>query len=243
MAAISVTLHAVVLGYLTTQAFRPAALPPPASTERLIPLDLAPRPLLRDEAPRAPAQSAAPVETARSAAAVAAPSSVAGPRIPRREEDEDQAAPSARLAAPAPAGTPPATAEAWRFRPEGRNDAVARSLRQGIPGCRMLRGRMSAAEQAACDDQFNQAAGRAAPIRGTGNPERDARFAAEGARELRRYEMRRRPLSGGVGVVGPGDCPGSNFGMGCAGAHLSDVPGVDMRQGATTTHNPSQRAP
>ncbi|MDI6623150.1 MAG: hypothetical protein QME55_00335, partial [Brevundimonas sp.] len=54
----------------------------------------------------------------------------------------------------------------------------------------------------------------------TGNPERDARFAREGARALAGYEARRRPLSGGIGVVGPQEGPGSNFGMGVAGAHL-----------------------
>ena len=34
--------------------------------------------------------------------------------------------------------------------------------------------------------------------------------------------------------MGPSDCVGSNLGTGCAGAHLGDRPGVDMRQGATT---------
>ncbi|WP_292049449.1 hypothetical protein, partial [Brevundimonas sp. UBA5718] len=55
------------------------------------------------------------------------------------------------------------------------------------------------------------------------------------------WEMMNRPLSGGVGVVGPGDCPGSNFGTGCAGAHLGDVPGVEMRQGAESTINRGER--
>ena len=46
-------------------------------------------------------------------------------------------------------------------------------------------------------------------------------FAREGARRLAEWEARRRPLSGGVGVVGPADCVGSNFGTGCAGAHAA----------------------
>jgi hypothetical protein len=81
----------------------------------------------------------------------------------------------------------------------------------------------------------------AAPITGTGNPERDAAFARQGARRLAEWEMMNRPLSGGVGVVGPADCIGSNFGTGCAGAHLGDVPGVDMRQGAESTINRGER--
>ena len=47
---------------------------------------------------------------------------------------------------------------------------------------------------------------------------------------MQRYEAQRRPLSGGVGVMPPQECPGSNFGVGCAGAHLDP----SMRQGATT---------
>ena len=54
------------------------------------------------------------------------------------------------------------------------------------------------------------------------------------AAQTRLAAAQRAPLSGGTGVVGPGDCPGSNLGMGCAGAHLRDVPGVDVRQGAET---------
>ncbi|MDQ7811442.1 hypothetical protein, partial [Brevundimonas sp.] len=79
---------------------------------------------------------------------------------------------------------------------------------------------LSAAERAVCDDRLGARAAAAAPIQGTGNPERDARFAREGARALAGYEARRRPLSGGIGVVGPQEGPGSNFGMGVAGAHL-----------------------
>ena len=69
-----------------------------------------------------------------------------------------------------------------------------------------------------------------AAINGTGNAARDGRFAREGAREMQRYEAQRRPLSGGAGVMPPQECPGSNFGVGCAGAHLDP----SMRQGATT---------
>lgn len=240
--AASMALHALVLGYLALRTFEAPALRDQMVPQVAIPIDLTPRPLLKDEAPRPPATAVSVVETLAPPLASASPLALPSGH---EKEDEDQtpAAPTGRLAAAAPAGTPAPPTDAWQVRRETLNDAIARSLRQGVPGCRMMWSRLSAAEQALCDSRFNEAAGRAAPLRGTGNPERDARFAAEGARELRRYEQQRRPLAGGVGVVGPGDCPGSNLGMGCAGAHLPDVPGVDMRQGARTTHTPSQGPP
>ena len=240
--AASVALHVAVLGYMALRNFEAPALPGLSTPVTVIPVELVPRPLLKDEAPREPAPAAA-TETLAPAASAAAPVLVPPRGRDKQDEDQTPAAPAGRVAAAAPDGTPAPPSGAWQVRRETLNDAIARSLRQGVPGCRMMRDRLSAAEQVQCDSRFNEAAGRAAPLRGTGNPERDARFAAEGARELRRYEQRRRPLAGGTGVVGPGDCPGSNLGMGCAGAHLPDVPGVDMRQGARTTHTPSQGPP
>jgi hypothetical protein len=101
-------------------------------------------------------------------------------------------------------------------------DRVGRGLRTRGPGC-ATPGLLSAAERAICDDRFGQRAAAAAPVAGTGNPERDARFAREGAQRLADYDRRRRPLSGRPGVTLPDDCGGSNasnLGFGCAGAHL-----------------------
>ena len=100
-----------------------------------------------------------------------------------------------------------------------RLDRIAQGLRTSPVGC-AAGAVLSAAERAVCDDRFGQRAATARPIEGTGNPERDAGFAREGARRLREYETRRRPLAGGSGNVGPQDGPGSNFGIGVAGAHL-----------------------
>lgn len=73
----------------------------------------------------------------------------------------------------------------------------APSLR--APSLRALcRGRLdllTAQQQAACDNQFAQTAARATRIAGTVNPERDARFAAEGDAALDAYERRRAPLN------------------------------------------------
>lgn len=242
LVAASVALHVAVLGYMALRNFDAPVLSGLAPAERIVPLDLTPRPLLENEQPREPA----PARSAETLApATAAASLLVLPRGREKDEEEDAPpSPSGRLAATAPSDAPPPPAGAWQVQPETLRAAIARSLRQGIPGCRMMREQLTAAEQALCDGRFNEAAGRAAPIEGTGrrNAERDARFAAEGARELRRYEMMRRPLTGGVGVVGPADCVGSNLGVGCAGAHLPDVPGVDMRQGARTTHNGGRRS-
>jgi hypothetical protein len=103
-------------------------------------------------------------------------------------------------------------------------------------------GRLSAGEQALCDERFNEAAARAGPpgprTLNASEARREAGFARDGAQALAQYEARRRPLSGGVGIVGPGDCPGSNLGLGCAGAHLDPA----LRQGATTVGNPGLRS-
>lgn len=239
LVAASLALHVAVLGYMALRNFDAPDLPDAAEPQWAIPLDLTPRPLLEDERPREPAPARAAEAPAPATATAASP--LALPRGREKEEEDQPPAPTGRIAAPAPSDAPAPPAGAWQVQPESLRGAIARSLRQGIPGCRNMRDQLNAAERALCDGRFNEAAGRAAPIRGTGDAERDAGFAAEGAREMRRYEARRRPLSGGTGVVGPGDCPGSNLGMGCAGAHLPDVPGVDMRQGARTTHNGGQR--
>lgn len=155
-----------------------------------------------------------------------------------RDETEDEEEERRRLEAlrlpfrpsPADQGVDPQ----WRVSPDATGDQVARALRASGLACSRPRSEMTAAQRAACDDRFAGSADAPA-IRGTGDPERDAAFERQGRANIARYEAQRAPLSGGTGVVGPGDCPGSNLGMGCAGAHLPDVPGVDMRQGAETT--------
>lgn len=221
--AASAALHLAILWPLAlrwTEAER--ALPAP--TDAPILLDITPRPLLRDEQPREPV-FARPTP-------VTAPAAGARPDAPRmRVRDEEDAA--ATTATSPRAGAPAvAVPRDWTVREDTLGDRVARALGNSVVGCRMRDGRMSALEQADCDESFGRAAARAAPITGSGDARRDARFAAEGARALAQYEARRAPLAGGVGVVGPADCVGSNFGAGCAGAHLPAVPGVDMRQGA-----------
>jgi len=202
-------------------------------------LDIEPRPLLPDERPRLPTTATPDVEPA------AAPASSAAPSV-RASAAETQAVPRPaplrpRLAAPTPPGAPP-PGDVWRVDPANRSGAMARSLRQGLPGCASP-DLLNEMERRHCRDEFARRGENAAPITGSGNPQLDAAFAREGARRLAEWEQRRRPLSGGVGVVGPADCVGSNFGTGCAGAQLPDVPGVDMRQGAETTINPGERRP
>lgn len=228
LVAASVLLHVAALGWMSWQALGLDGRYARPADDTLILIQIEPRPLLRGERLRPPATApaATPNLTAPTQRITAAP----------------PAPPAPRLVEPAP--DIPTPDDPWRVRPDqvpgGMVDGVGRALRGGV-GCRQSYDRLSAAEQAACDQRTVAAADRAAPVTGSGDARRDARFNAQGARALAEYEARRRPLSGGTGVLTPADCPGSNFGTGCAGAHQPDVPGVDMRQGATTVHNGGQR--
>ena len=226
---VSVLLHAAALGWLSWQVLglddrfvRPVE-------DRLVLVTIEPRPLLTGERPRTPA--------------FARPDAPSPAAVERAVATTPPAPPSPRLVEAVPDIATPD--DPWRVRadqtPGGMADGIGRSLRGGV-GCRRNYDRLSAAEQAACDERSAAAADRAAPIVGSGDARRDAVFAAQGARALAEYQARRRPLSGGTGVLTAADCPGSNFGTGCAGAHMPNVPGVDMRQGATTTHNGGQRS-
>ncbi len=209
--AASLFLHAGLLAFFGLRTMSPGSsiVPDPIPT---IYVQLEPRPLLADETPRQPV-------AARQIEAPPLARAVTTPNLRDEDEDETPAPPSPRLAAPAPGAPPAPASSAWAVRPRTLGDRIGQGLRTSPVGC-AAGAVLSAAERAICDDRFGQRAATARPIEGTGNPERDARFAREGARRLAEYEARRRPLAGGSGNVGPQDGPGSNFGMGVAGAHL-----------------------
>ena len=225
----SLVFHAVALGLLAYSALGIDERYVERDDRNLIPLDLEPRPLLRGETARARPT------IARDRPALTQPptrSAISGPSRPLDRPDTAPFTP--RLAATPPADTPAPPDDPWRLRPEDLGSAIGRSLRGGILGCRGMAAPLTAAEQAACDQQLGQAAARAGPpgprTLTAAEARREAGFARDGARALARYEAQRAPLAGGVGVVGPADCIGSNFGTGCAGAHLDPA----IRQGATT---------
>ena len=236
-----------------TPAPAPAVAPAPARIPAPVPT---PTPTPAPIAPPAPVVAPKPAPTPPVAMERAPSPPAPAPALPQRRltknKDEEEAAsgrpspPAPRMAAPPPGGAPAAgtgeITDAWRFTPEGQDGRNARALRVSPAGCPANRV-LTQGERAICEERFNARAAEGAQraITGSGNAERDARFAREGAREMQRYEQQRRPLSGGVGVIGPADCPGSNLGTGCAGAHLKDVPGVDMRQGARSTVNEGER--
>lgn len=220
---------------------RPAPQPQPQAVAKPTPKSApAPAPVPTPSPLPVPAPVPAPPAAAERATTAPAPVTAIRPR--KKDEDEARdgppSAPAPRVAAPAP-GAPsaaaagaPGVSDAWRFAPGSQAERNARALRTSPAGCRST-AVLTQGEQAICDERFNARAAEGASrgaISGTGNAARDARFAREGAREMQRYEAQRRPLSGGVGVMPPQECPGSNFGVGCAGAHLDP----SMRQGATT---------
>ena len=206
--AASLLLHAGLLAWIGMRTMG-LGMPLPDQSP-VIYVQLEPRPMLADETPRRPV-AARQVEAPPLSRAITTPTL-------RDDEDETPSPPSPRLAAPAP-NAPPAPADGWTVRPRTLGDRIGQGLRTSPVGC-AAEAVLSAAERAICDDRFGQRAATARPIEGTGNPERDARFAREGARRLADYEARRRPLAGGSGNVGPQDGVGSNFGIGVAGAHL-----------------------
>ena len=213
LVAASVALHGLVLGYLALTAVGVGGLDPVAVPRVFIPLQLEPRPLLPNERVRVPTPPRT-VPPERTAAATSAPPS---PRRP--EEDETRPAP------PVPR--------------QARAAVAGPGLRAG--GCSLPPGRLTEAERTACDARFGAAALGAAPIRGTGDPRRDARFAAEGAQALASYESLRRPASGSIGVIGPTDGVGSNFGMGVAGAHLDPSLRPDSTENIRTNRRDGPR--
>ncbi|MFY0398410.1 hypothetical protein [Brevundimonas naejangsanensis] len=229
----SVVIHGLLLAPLAFHTVRPA--PNLNQTApAVVYLDIEPRPLLPHERPRLPRVAPAPAPQVRPAGPV---SRQPAPALPSAERPAPLAP---RLAREAPEGTPAPPAEQaadpWQVTPESQAAATARALRTSPVGCRSPE-LLTRAERVICDERFNERAAEAAarrPITGSGNPDRDTRFAREGARELQRYEAKRRPLSGGVGVLAPQDCPGSNFGTGCAGAHLDSSMQMDSSRNVQT---------
>lgn len=248
--AASLALHAVVVGYMAFQAIQgpprygdevPDYLPRPP-----IYVQIEPRPLLRGEVARTRETPTPPRSTpsevtdagtrVTDATGATGSSDVAAPPSPPAPRFAPQGAAASTAGPPAEVGT-----AQWQVRPETLGDRVGRTGRTRSVGCANPQ-YLSIAEREICDDRFGERAAAARPIEGTGNPERDARFAREGERALREYEARRRPLSGGVGVVGPQDGPGSNFGMGVAGAHLDPSLRPDSTSNIRTRRDGSRAA-
>ena len=229
----SLLIHGLLLAPLAFQAVAPPSRLAPDAPP-IVYLEIEPRPVLPDERPRQPAVAAQTQIQARATGRT----SRAEPLAPSTLDSPTPPAPRIVRTVPdgAPAPSADQAADPWRVTPESQAAATARALRTSPVGCRSP-DMLTRAERVICDERFNERAAEAAarrPITGSGNPERDARFAREGAEALRRYEAKRRPLSGGVGVLAPQDCPGSNFGSGCAGAHLDPSMQMDSSRNVQT---------
>lgn len=234
--AVSLLFHGLLFGVLGLRTLGEDARlwgDQPEDPWPIIHLQIEPRPLLPGETARVretPPSTFLPMAVPLDGSPTADPERPL--RDPREDEDAAPGPPSPHLAAPAP-NAPPAPAEGWTVRPRTLGDRIGQGLRTSPLGC-AAEAVLSAAERAICDDRFGRRAAAAPPINGTGNPERDSRFAREGARRLAEYEARRRPLAGGSGNVGPQDGVGSNFGIGVAGAHLDPSLRPDSTQNIRT---------
>ncbi len=230
LATASVAINTALIAFLSFTALGiEGDLVAPEQTP--IYVDITPRPLLPDERPRTPVQARA-INDVAAAARNARPTVQTPPSLQQTPQDVRPSPIRPRIAAPTPQGAP-APPDAWTVNPNDRAGAMSRVLRQGLIGCTTPQ-QLNAAERVHCREDAMRRGMNAAPITGTGNPARDAAFAREGARRLAEWEARRRPLSGGVGVVGPADCVGSNFGTGCAGAQLNPSLAPDSTRNVQT---------
>jgi len=232
--AASLGLHSVFLGWLAVSALGISGVSPLRNDPfYAIPLEMEPRPMLVGE-------------TARKRPVAARPNDAPSARRPSPPVPRIAATPPQDAPAP-PADRPPTAApslpDPWRVQAEDDQPAIGQALRDSSVGCRTMAGRLSNADQARCDQQLGAAASRAGPLgprtMTAAEARREAGFARDGARALAQYEGRRAPLNSGVGVVGPADCIGSNFGTGCAGAHLDPT----LRQGAASNIRQGANSP
>lgn len=215
----SFIVHTVVLGTLGVMAAHKVAVVTFDTPPMII--EIEPRPLIANESVRRPSKAASPDQTDRPVSSPSA-GSPARPNV-RQVQTELRVEPS---------DTPGSTRQNsetrgsnWQVGPDANlGERVGRSLRTSVLGCQYPE-RLTAEERAVCDERNAERTARALErvprITGTGNPERDARFEAQGREKLRAYERNRAPPPDAErGNVGVGDGPGSNFGMGDAGRHL-----------------------
>lgn len=225
----SLLVHAIFLAVLGSASGVLVRQPPPPLVLDLTPQERETWPTFaRRAASTTPAARAEPASPDRQAA----PSR---PALPTLRPDDPEAVAEARAQ-----GVDPV----WEVRPDGLAERLARippglvaAGGGGVPlswrrRCNLpLEGPVSETDRRACEQRFLADAEPPPSLRRQ-RPQGDPadQFAAQGARNLARYEAQRAPLAGGSGIVGSGECPGGNLGVGCAGAHLQG----DMRQGATT---------
>ena len=171
LVVVSAAINMALIAFLSFTG--PAGRPDKPFATTPLYLDIEPRPRM------------AAVRT-RDASSSAAPRAMA--RIPStRQNLNDEPAPTApAVSAIAQPLAAPSTPIVQPSSPAQR-DAIARTMRQGLSDCTAL----PADEHQACVDRRNRWARNAAPISGTGNAERDAMMARQGARRLAAWEAQR----------------------------------------------------
>lgn len=174
MAAAAVGLNAGLIALLSLDSIAVAPLPRSA-TRPMIYLDIEPRPRIQGE-------------RARRAAPVLRDTTPVRPDTPRLR------APSSPLDVSTPPNAPaPTVPDAWRMQPV---DPADRPALPGLAGCGAP-DRLSQDARDLCHGRRMRLAERAGQVVGTGDADRDAAFARQGARRLAAWEAQRaRPAPG-----------------------------------------------
>ncbi len=179
----SVTLHGLILTPLALHLDGSTPKRPAAPHQTPLYVDIEPRPRLALQPGRAPT---APAHRPRRAN----PSPVRQDQVSPAQPDSSAPAPEVRVLA----SSPPDRGR-WQVRPEFIGAPPSPVTGRGASGYRSMAERLDPGEQARCDQLFAEAAAGRAPITGTNNPVRDARFAALGDQALANYDRRRAPLT------------------------------------------------
>lgn len=182
--ALSLGLHAVVLGYIAFKTFDPprqygeGSLDDPMFPRPPVYLQVEPRPLLRGETART-RETPRPEQIVQTMADAGTRVTETTGATGSADAGDRRAQPAPRVTAPqAPAPPPDVGVLPWRVRPGAPGDRLARGLRTSLIGCASP-DLLDPAERAVCDERLAQRAYFARDPGPPPNRNRDEAFARQ----------------------------------------------------------------